>query len=137
LLFHLVELEWNATFDTIFPILEDTSKTHRQRLHLFIEKFYESEVDEGSLRQAVSAFNVSVENTREYRQLVERADSAFNKFIATAIKFKTLAELKQKADFIHQTLWAYSNCIAPGEWADMYGDAKMMADMLCDYFKIQ
>lgn len=138
LLFHLVEIEWTTTFNAVFPILQDQSKSPRERLHLFIEKFYESEAAESDLRQAISTAGVLIEDTREYKQLGEKADAVFIKFLAEALKISAASqELRKKADFIHHLVSSFSENMPAREWTDVRGDAKMMSDMLCEYFKIR
>jgi AcrR family transcriptional regulator len=137
LLFHLVEIEWTTTFNSVFPILEDKSKTCRERLRLFIEKFYETEADEAPLRQAAGASGLMIENTREYLELSEKSDQVFMRFMAEALRHPPKAELKRKADFILQTVCSFSDKMPAREWTDVRGDARMMSDMLCDYFKIE
>lgn len=137
LLFHLVEIEWNATFAAVFPVLEDKSKSHRERLSLFIEKFYFTEAEEGDLRQALGATDILIENTREYQKLTAQTDEAFIAFLAEALNSKPSAELRKKADFIQHTVTSFSECMPAKEWTDIRGDARMMSEMICDYFKIR
>lgn len=136
LLFHLVELEWNATMSAVFPILENERMSHRERLHLFIEKFYETEADETELRQAIGAAGISIESTREYRELVDRADELFTKFLSKALKPSSQAELRKKADFIHHVIGSFSDSMPAKSPAETRADARMMSEMICSYFKI-
>lgn len=137
ILFHLVEIEWSTTFKTVFPILEDTSKTSRERLELFIEKFYETEADESALNQAVGMAGMIIENTKEYQQLVNQTESAFTKFLSGALKNASKADLKKKADFILHTISSFSECMQTDGWSDFHADARMMSEMLCQYFGIR
>lgn len=136
LLFHLVEIEWAHTSDRIFPILKDTSKSYRDRLHIYIEKFYESEADESTLKEAIGSAGILIEDTKEYKNLVEKADQAFIEFLSGAIKHTSKSDLKNKADFIYHTINSYSEDLPEVPWTHYKRDAKMMAEMICLYFKI-
>lgn len=136
LLFHLVENEWSATCDAVFPILTDETKSHRERLHLFIEKFYETEAEEGDLKEAIGAAGILIEDTKEYRELEAKAEEMFIKFLSGAMPDLSKSELKKNADFIHHVISSFSENKPEKEWSSVRSDAKIMSEMICSYFKI-
>lgn len=137
LLFHLVEIEWNSTFESIFPILSDKEKTHRRRLQLFIERFYESEVDEGDLREAIGRAGVAIEKTREYAKLVEKGDKAFSDFLTDALPELSAGELKQTSVFIQNVIFGFSENFEPRNMADLRRQANTMSEMICNHFDVK
>jgi AcrR family transcriptional regulator len=136
LLFHLVELEWNSTFESIFPILLDDKKNHRERLHLFIQKFYESEIAEGDLREAIGAAGIAIEKTKEYEKLMKKGDKVFYNFLAEALPSLTDDKLKQTSFFIQGVIFGFSEGLESDNVADLQELARTMNEMICNHFKI-
>ena len=64
LLFHLVEMEWNKTYHSVYPILLDSKITRRQRLHAFTRRFFEHEAEDRHLKTAMSHVGFLVEGHR-------------------------------------------------------------------------
>lgn len=137
LLFHLVEIEWNATFESIFPILRMSGMTCRERLELFIERFYESEKEEAELREAISGAGLALERTREYKELVQNGDKLFNEFIAEALPALSGKRQKQTAAFIQNVIFGYSENVVFPDCQELKDQAETMGSMICDYFKIK
>ena len=135
LLFHLVELEWLQTSRLIFEILADQTKTHRERLGLFIERFYRTEAEEGPLRAAINNVGLIVEDTHEYRELVSEADRGFVRFLSSALVRKSPAEVKRISSFIQSTIFGFSEGKDLEGW-DYEADARRMTEMICQYFRI-
>lgn len=136
LLFHMVEMEWTTTFDAIFPILADETKSHRERLTVFIEKFYQTEAEESVLRHAMNSAGVAIENTIEYRSLQEKSDAVITAFFSEALKISNKTELRMKIEFIQNVVFSFSENRPADDWHDPLKNAGMMADMLCTYFNI-
>lgn len=135
LLFHLVEIEWAQTNSVIFKILEDQNKTHRERISLFIEKFYETEAEEGTLKEAIANVGLIVENTKEYLELISEADKKFERFLSGAINFKSTSDLKRTSNFILNVIFGFSESQDAKGW-DYKFDAHRISEMLCKYFGI-
>lgn len=136
LLFHLVELKWESTFSTAFPVLKDKTKSPGQRLKLFIAKFYEHEVEDSPLKQAMAGVGVLVENSKEYEALTIKGEKAFLDFLADALPATSQAELRKKAQFILHLITSYSECMAGDDWKNRNTDAEIMSAMIGKYFRI-
>jgi AcrR family transcriptional regulator len=136
LLFHLVEIEWSTTFNAVFPILEDGKKSCRERLQLFVEKFYETEAEEFDLRQALGVAAVTISETKEYQQLSKKVDEAFLKFFSEALIYTTHEDLKYKVGFVRHLISSFSELQPAKPMSEVRRDASTMSEMLCEYFKI-
>jgi len=137
LLFHLVEIEWNETSKVIFEILEDESKTHRERLSSFIEKFFESEVQERSLNEAIAGAGLLLENTKEYQSLLAEADRRFFRFLSGALGKRPGLSIQSSSELIQGLIFGFAERGSRKDWKTFHEDARHIECMICDYFGIE
>ena len=136
LLFHLVELDWQKTFAATYPTLMDEALTHRERLHVFVQKFFEIEAKDRVLKDAISHAGFIVEATKEYRELWGKGLDIFQKFLSGSSKTTSPKKLESDSEFIQHLITSFSENKLSKPWTNLKGDAKVLADMICTQFGI-
>jgi AcrR family transcriptional regulator len=136
LLFHLVELEWSATLEAVVPILTDKEKSYRERLHRFVEKFFETEVDEFDLRKALGPAAITIEDTEEFKNLVRKADDIYFAFFSEALKGEPEKQIRRKTDFIRHLITSFAVNLPKKAKEEVRDDAKTLSEMIGNYFGI-
>ena len=136
LLFHLVELQWEKTYSTVYPVLKDTNLSHQKRMHLFIQRFFQMEAKDRNLKDAMAHLGFLIEGTREYQDLCAKGQKAFVEFLESQNK-RPADRHEVNAEFILHTITSFSECQSAGVWVDIERDSKMMAEMICSHFGIK
>lgn len=136
LLFHLIELQWQRTFDVVYPLLLEEDLSHQKRLHLFIQKFFEIEARERHLKAAISQAGYLVEGTKEYEKLWSRGLEVLKKFLAGCDQNKSLKKLESDSEFIQHVVTSFSENKLFHTWSDHRSDANILGEMICTQFGI-
>ena len=137
LLFHLIELQWAETYGAAFPILKDERLSHRDRLHLFIKKFFAMEAQDRDVKDAIAHLGYLVEHTKEYQDLLSKGQDDFSGFLASQGKSSSKKECSRNAEFILHAITSFSECKTTGEWLSVKPDSQNMAEMICSHFEIK
>ena len=76
-MFHLIEIERNKTYESVYPILLDSKLTGGNRLHVFTRRFFEQECKDRHLKTAMLQGGFTVGESEE----LARGHTVFVRFV--------------------------------------------------------
>src|SRR6185436_15409722 len=81
LLFHLHKIETEKTWNEMERILDNTGKSHRERIFEVVDYFFRSEAEEKELRKSLNSVAIFFHQTKEFKALELEIFSKTRRFL--------------------------------------------------------
>jgi AcrR family transcriptional regulator len=111
LLFRLQADEWEETWGGVEAILDDPTRSHRERLERAVIAFFRSERQEAALRAALDDAGAPFRDTPESKAIGVRTKKTFRAFVADAIPDVALEARVLAADVILMSMGSVAETI--------------------------